>query len=144
MPSGRVFISVSDRDKPGIVDVARRLADMGFTLEATTGTRRALADAGIPCDHVSKLLEGDDNCVDHIRAGQIALVINTPLGHASKADEVAIRRAALEQPIPIVTTRAAANAACEGIAALQAGEMDVKSLQEYHPHTRRAAPATTG
>ena len=141
---GRVFISVNDGDKPSAVDIARRLVDCGLELEATAGTQRELAKAGIPCDAVLKVLEGQPNCVDHIVNGDISLVINTPLGPQSKADEVAIRRAALERGVPIVTTLAAARAACEGIEALRGGEMDVKPLQDYHPHTRRAAAVPEG
>ncbi len=142
--SGRVFISVNDRDKPASVEIARRLVDMGLTLEATQGTQRVLAEAGLACESVLKVLDGQPNCVDHILNGDITLVINTPLGRRSKADEVAIRRAALERGVPIVTTLAAARAACEGIHALQSGTFDVKPLQDYHPHTRRPAVAAGG
>ncbi|HLL71156.1 MAG TPA: carbamoyl-phosphate synthase large subunit [Pyrinomonadaceae bacterium] len=130
---GTAFISVNDADKGQAGVLARRLARLGFRLTATVGTAARLAEVGLKVESVFKVNEGRPNIVDHIKQGEIALVINTPLGRASHFDEQAIRRAALQHNVPCVTTMTGAQALVEAITAC--GE-DVKlkpvSLQELH------------
>jgi carbamoyl-phosphate synthase large subunit len=129
---GTVFVSVKDRDKRGIIMIARGLIDLGFQIVATHGTGKVLERNGVPARHVFKVGEGRPTVVDLIKNGEIQLVINTPSGKRPKADEVAIRTAALQHNIPIVTTIAGASATVEGIDALIKGAIDVRPLQEYH------------
>jgi carbamoyl-phosphate synthase large subunit len=130
--SGRAFLTVNPFDKEAVVPIARELADLRFSLCATEGTRAALAAAGIPAERVYKVNEGHPNAVDRMEAGEIQLVINTPLGRESHYDEKAIRAAALKLSIPCLTTLSASAAAVEGIRALQEGTGGVAALQEYH------------
>ncbi len=129
---GTVFVSVKDGDKRGIIMIARGLMDLGFQIVATHGTVKVLERNGIAAKHVFKVGEGRPTVVDLIKNGEIQLVINTPSGKRPKADEVAIRTAALQCNVPIVTTIAGASATVEGIAALIKGALDVRPLQEYH------------
>jgi carbamoyl-phosphate synthase large subunit len=129
---GTVFVSVKDRVKRGIIMIARGLMDLGFQIVATHGTGKILERNGVPARHVYKVGEGRPTVVDLIKNGEIQLVINTPSGKRPKADEVAIRTAALQYNIPIVTTIPGASATVEGIDALIRGEIGVRSLQEYH------------
>jgi carbamoyl-phosphate synthase large subunit len=131
--AGTAFISVNDSDKGQAVVLARRLSRLGFDLIATLGTAERLREVGLAVENVFKVNEGRPNVVDHIKRGEIALVINTPLGRASHFDEQAIRRAALQYNVPCVTTMTGAQAIVEAIGALgSGGEMKVRSLQEMH------------
>jgi carbamoyl-phosphate synthase large subunit len=130
--SGRAFLTVNPYDKGGVIPVARELVDLGFQLCATEGTQKALLEAGLPAERVWKVNEGHPNAVEEMREGRIQLVINTPLGGASRYDEASIRAAALQLGIPCLTTLSASAAAVEGIRALQEETMTVASLQEYH------------
>lgn len=129
---GTVLITVADRDKPAVREVARRFAELGFKIKATNGTQTFLAEAGIESEPVVKMREGRPNIADAIIDGEIQLVINTPRGKASKADDAYIRQTAIKCKIPYVTTLAAAVAAAKGIAACRKGHGRVKSLQSYH------------
>jgi carbamoyl-phosphate synthase large subunit len=129
---GTVFVSVTDHDKPAVVEVARRFVDMGFKLVATHGTADYLEEAGLVVDRVYKVKEGRPNAVDMIKADRIQLIVNTPHGPDPYFDEKAIRRAAVTARIPTITTLSAARAAAEGIAALQRGEVRVQALQALH------------
>jgi len=130
---GTVFISVTDRDKPQIVDVARKFAELGFKLKATAGTCAFLRTHGVPCDRSFKIHEHQrPNIEDEIKSRQIDLVINTPVGKSSKFDDAYIRKAAIKYKVPYVTTVAAARASAVGIAEYRAGKAGVKSLQSYH------------
>jgi len=126
---GTVFASVNDHDKPALVRVARDLHRMGFRLLATQGTAARLNESGLPAEIVYKVNEGRPNVVDHIKNGAIQLIINTPLGRASRFDEVALRRAATRYRIPAVTTVAGAEAMVEGIRALRTRPLEVAPLQ---------------
>jgi len=130
--SGTAFISVNDRDKPFIADVAKKFVELGFRLVATHGTAKILEDAGLEVERVYKVKEGRPNVVDLIKGERIQLVINTPHGPDPWFDEKAIRRAAVTARIPTITTLSAARAACEGIAALQRGDVKVYALQQLH------------
>jgi carbamoyl-phosphate synthase large subunit len=129
---GTVFISVTDHDKPQIVEVAHRFVDMGFKLVATHGTADILEEAGLAVDRVYKVKEGRPNAVDLIKADRIQLIVNTPHGPDPYFDEKAIRRAAVTGRITTITTLSAARAAAQGIAALQRGEVRVQALQALH------------
>ena len=130
--SGRAFLTVNPYDKKNLIPIARELADLRFELCATEGTQAALADAGLAAARVFKVNEGHPNAVDRMEAGEIQLIINTPLGGASHYDEAAIRAAALRLGIPCLTTLSASAAAVEGIRARQEGATGVSALQEYH------------
>jgi carbamoyl-phosphate synthase large subunit len=130
---GTAFISVNDADKGQAVILARKLARLGFEIIATLGTAERLREVGLKVTNVFKVNEGRPNIVDHIKRGEIALVINTPLGRASHFDEQAIRRASLQYNVPCVTTMTGAQAIEEAIGARAAGgPMQVRSLQELH------------
>jgi carbamoyl-phosphate synthase large subunit len=131
--SGKAFISVNDSDKGQAVVLARRLSKMGFGLIATYGTANRLKEVGLECETVFKVNEGRPNIADHIKRGDIALIINTPLGRVSHYDEQAIRKAALQYDVPTVTTITGAEALIEAIATKTAnGAVKVRSLQEIH------------
>ena len=131
---GLVFVSLADRDKDAGVDVARTLRDLGMRLAATVGTAAHLAGRGCPVDVVvGKVSEGGtDHAAERIRRGEIALVINTPRGVGSRRDGEAIRKAANEWRVPIVTTMAAARAFALGLRESHESPLGVRSLQEYH------------
>jgi len=130
--SGTIFISVNERDKRHVAEIAQRFAELGFGLVATHGTAKVLEDAGLIVERVYKVKEGRPNCVDYIKGNKINLILNTPYGLDPYFDEKAIRRAAVAHRIPTITTLAAAWAAVEGIAALQRGEVNVRALQLLH------------
>ncbi|HEX8137847.1 MAG TPA: carbamoyl-phosphate synthase large subunit [Pyrinomonadaceae bacterium] len=134
--SGTAFISVNDADKGQAVVLARRLSRLGFNLMATRATAARLREVGLKVETVFKVNEGRPNVVDHIKRGEIALIINTPLGRASHFDEQAIRRAALQYSVPCVTTMTGAEAIVESIGARsRASELNVYALQELHAMT---------
>src|SRR5687767_10999878 len=131
--SGTAFISVNDLDKGQAVLLARRLTRLGFDIMATIGTAARLREVGLTVANVFKVNEGRPNIVDHIKQGDVALVINTPLGRASHYDEQAIRRAALQYNVPCVTTMTGAQAIVEAISSHRVGTTpNVHSLQELH------------
>jgi carbamoyl-phosphate synthase large subunit len=128
--AGTAFLSVHDRDKPGLLPVARRLAELGFELAATSGTAGYLRGQGLAVRPVLKVHEGRPHIGDLLINGDIVLVINTPLGRESHEDDGVIRRTALKYDIPCITTLSGAMAAAEGIAALGREGLSVRSLQE--------------
>ncbi len=130
--SGAVFISVHDRDKPGVLPVAKKFKDLGFKLVATAGTASFLRSSGIEVENVLKLREGRPHVVDHIKNGNIQLVINTSLGKKTSSDSYEIRRMTLVYNIPYTTTISGAKALAEAVEELQRGDWDVKTIQEYH------------
>jgi carbamoyl-phosphate synthase large subunit len=130
--AGTVFLTVNPFDKEGIVPVARELAAMGFRLYATEGTAARLSDSGIFATTIFKVNEGTPNAVDRMEAGEIQMVVNTPLGKLSHYDEAAIRSAALRLNIPCLTTMSAAAAAVEAIRALLERAVEVAALQDFH------------
>ena len=130
--SGRVFISVSDADKPDVADVARQFLDLGFELISTSGTATVLEKAGLKVRRIFKLAEGRPNALDLLKNREIQLVINTPAGQTPRADEIKIRTTAVYTGTPIMTTLSGAKAAALGIAALKKSGYAVKTVQEYH------------
>ena len=133
--SGTVFFSVNDHDKPAAADLARRYVELGFKIVATEGTANVLEKAGLTVERVFKVKEGRPNVVDLIKGDRIQLIINTPRGQDTFFDEKAIRRAAVLARIPTITTIAAAQAAVEGINAMQHRETSVFALQHLHAVT---------
>ncbi|MEO8595214.1 MAG: carbamoyl-phosphate synthase large subunit [Candidatus Solibacter sp.] len=129
---GTVFVSVNDRNKPEAVVIARRFADLGFTLAATRGTAAAIRSSGLACKTVLKVNEGRPNAVDLLKAGSIQLAIYTTTGASAFSDEKSIRRSAVTYRIPCITTMSGARAAAEGVAARLRDPIRVWSLQEIH------------
>jgi len=137
LPSeGTVLITVTDRDKPAALEIAKLLTGLGFTIKATEGTHRFLTENGFKAELILKMHEGRPNIVDSIKNGEIQLVINTPIGKLSKYDDSYIRKAAIRYKVPYITTTAAALATAKGIEAFQQGHGTVRSLQSYHAGIR--------
>jgi len=129
---GTVLITVLEKDRSSIPEIAKRFKTLGFKIKATEGTHQFLAEHGIESEHILKLHEGRPNIADAIKNSEIQLVINTPSGKLSKYDDSYIRKSAVKYKIPYITTIAAAMAAVRGIEAYQRDHGLVKSLQEYH------------
>ncbi len=127
---GRVFISVNDFDKATILPVAKKLADLGFSLAATRGTAGYLFERGLFPEVVLKVHEGRPNVVDYMRAGKIQMLINTPFGSNSLSGGREMRIEAVRRKIPYTTTTSAAEAAVDAIAELQKGGFSVRSWAE--------------
>ncbi|MBI5695831.1 MAG: carbamoyl-phosphate synthase large subunit [Nitrospirae bacterium] len=131
--AGKAFLSIKDHDKNAtLVDIARQLLDLGFKIEATGGTVKYLAENGISVDMINKVKEGRPHIVDHIKNGEICMVINTVFGAESQRDSYSIRRTALTQSVPYFTTLAGAKAAVSAISSNIRSECSVKTIQEYH------------
>ncbi len=129
---GRIFVSVSDADKPEIAEIAKQFVALGFEIASTGGTARVLTEAGLKVSLVFKLSEGRPNALDLLKNRDIHMVINTPAGQTPRADEVKIRTTAVYTGTPIMTTLSGARAAALGIAALQKNGYSTKTLQEHH------------
>ena len=130
---GTVLLAVCDRDKPELVEVAKAFSDMGFKIVATKGSCDLIRSAGIPCELAYKLHEGRPNITDAIANGDIQLIVNTPAGKTSAHDDSYIRKSAIKNRVPYITTMAAAKASAEGIKAAKAtSDIGVKSLQAHH------------
>ncbi|MDW7758248.1 MAG: carbamoyl phosphate synthase large subunit, partial [Desulfuromonadales bacterium] len=129
---GKVFISVKDADKKGILEAARKLVSAGFELVATAGTASFLQEKDIPVQRINKVKEGRPHCVDAIKSHEIAMVFNTTFGAQSVADSYSIRRSSLMYNVAYYTTVAGMIAAVDGILAMKRETLDVKPLQEYH------------
>ena len=133
LPSeGTVLITVSENDRPAVLETARQFYNLGFKIKATNGTHKFLSEHNIESELILKMHEGRPNIVDGINNGEIQLVINTPSGKLSKHDDSYIRKAAIKYKIPYITTLAAGIAAARGIAAFRKGHGSVKALQSYH------------
>ncbi|RZJ18048.1 MAG: carbamoyl-phosphate synthase large subunit [Brevundimonas sp.] len=128
---GTAFVSVKDADKPFILEAVKALLAQGFAVIATGGTHTYLKDQGLDVGFVKKVLEGRPNVVDAMKNGEVQLVFNTTEGKQALADSFSIRRSALMMKIPYYTTAAGALAAAQGIAAIKAGELDVRPIQGY-------------
>jgi carbamoyl-phosphate synthase large subunit len=127
---------VKNRDKRALLPIAKRLAEMGFSLVATSGTAKLLSRQGMAIETIHKVAEGyRPNVIDLMKRGDIALVFNTPEDGRARKDSYLIRRTAVTQSIPYYTTVDGAQAAVGGIEALLKGEIAVRSLQEYHDET---------
>ncbi|HEY2670007.1 MAG TPA: carbamoyl-phosphate synthase large subunit [Rugosimonospora sp.] len=152
--SGKIFVSVANRDKRGMIFPVKRLADLGFEIVATSGTGEVLRRHGIDCEIVPRHYEqvvrepalGPDqpvtfvrNAIQLIESGEVGLVINTPQGPGARMDGYEIRSAAVAHDVPCITTVPGASAAVMGIEALIRGEMTVRPLQELHAAMREAS-----
>jgi carbamoyl-phosphate synthase large subunit len=126
--SGTVFLTVNDKDKARLPELAQKLVALGFGLCATEGTARTLEASGLKVRKIFKVNEGRPNAVDLLKNGEVQWVINTPLGRDAFFDESAIRREALRLKIPCLTNLSAALAACEAVETLR-GEMKVRAIQ---------------
>jgi carbamoyl-phosphate synthase large subunit len=134
--TGTVFISLADKDKHAGIAPAKGLAQLGFHLIATDGTSSFLREHGIETVPVRKNSQGtgpmgEKTIVEMLNAGDIDLVINTPVGRGTRADGWAIRTASVQRSIPIITTTAGFSAAVEGIKSLQGNELSVAPIQEW-------------
>ena len=130
---GTVLISINDRDKDELEEVAKAFHKCGFDIVATKGTCNAIRNMGIPATEVTKIGAGRPDIVDFITNGQASLIINTPAGKSEAIDDSLIRKAAVKTRTPYITTMAAAKAAAEGIENVKfAKEDEVTSLQEFH------------
>jgi carbamoyl-phosphate synthase large subunit len=136
--AGQAFISVNNDDKPNVVPIARGLVELGFQIVATRGTAAYLRAHGIETDVVFKINEGRPHVGDRILNGEIALIVNTPLGRESFFDDRTVRRIAMMHGVPCITTLTGGSAAVAAIRALGQEALDVRSLQDYH-----AGSATT-
>jgi carbamoyl-phosphate synthase large subunit len=141
--SGNIFVSVTTRHKEHIVDLAQRLATLGYGLLATEGTARSLAEAGISVQRVKKLAEGHPNLIDFLIDGKVALILNTPSGKGARTDEGKIRAASVQHGVPCITTIQAAEAAVKAIEALREEEMEVEALQDRLPNDSPTELAAT-
>ena len=129
---GTVLISVNDRDKSELVEVAKGFYECGFDIIATGGTYDMIVNASIPATKIFKLNQGRPNVLDAITNNEVSIVINTPDDKKGAADDSYIRKGVIKARIPYVTTMAAAKASIAGIKALQTGKSEVKSLQQFH------------
>jgi carbamoyl-phosphate synthase large subunit len=147
--SGKIFVSVANRDKRNMIFPIKRLADLGFHIVATVGTGAVLRRHGIDCEVIRKHFEvtgpGESvhapSAVELISSGAVDLVINTPQGSGARQDGYEIRSAAVAADIPCITTVPGAAAAVMGIEATIRGEMSVRPLQELHAALRAPHPA---
>jgi carbamoyl-phosphate synthase large subunit len=128
---GMVFVSVKDDDKPGLVDLAKRLRTLGFTLCATGGTLDYLQKKGIAAQRINKVREGSPHAVDKIIAKEITLVINTTAGKKEISDSYSIRRESLTRGLSYFTTMEAARMGVGALEAQAAGERSYKPIQEW-------------
>ncbi|WP_432651820.1 carbamoyl-phosphate synthase large subunit [Huintestinicola sp.] len=130
---GTVLLSVCDRDKPELVQIAKDFYELGFKILATGKSYEMIIDAGIPAKRIFKIYEGRPNIADEIANGEIQLIINTPAGKTSAYDDSYIRKEAIRHRVPYITTMAAAKASADGIRAVKNNtHIGVKSLQSYH------------
>ena len=130
---GTVLISVSRHYRKYLLPIAQKMHELGFGILATEGTSAFLTENGIPNTVVCKLGEGRPDILDMIKNNKIQLIINTPIGREGKVDDSYIRRSAIQNRIPYMTTIAAAHATAVGIEAVRSNpDKEPKSLQEYH------------
>ncbi len=133
----KIFLSVAERHKDQIVDLAQRLHALGFQLMATSGTAAYIEEYGIDVERVKKLVEGHPNLLDHLIDGKVSLILNTPSGKGARTDEGRIRAAAVQHGISSITTIQAAEAAVKAMEALREEDMTVLSLQDRFAASQR-------
>ena len=132
---GAVLVSLAEKNAAAL-EVGRAFAKLGFRIRATDGTHRYFAEHGIASERIHKIHEGRPHIADAITNGELQLIVNTPIGRRGQSDDSYIRKSAIRQKLPYVTTLAAALAAAKGIAAARAGKAGVRSLQAYHAAVR--------
>jgi carbamoyl-phosphate synthase large subunit len=135
---GTAFVSVNNDDKPTVLPVVRDLAELGFAIVATRGTAAYLRAHGLQVDVVYKVNEGRPNVADEVVNGKIDLIVNTPLGRESFFDDRTVRRVAMVQGVPCITTLTGASAAVAAIRAGRTHAPGVRALQDYYA----SAPTT--
>ena len=123
---------MNNDDKPTALPVVRDLLALGFSIVATRGTAAYLRAHGVPVDVVYKVNEGRPNVADQVVNGKIDLIVNTPLGRESFFDDRTVRRVAMMQGVPSITTLTGASAAVAAIRALRAHNLEVRALQDYY------------
>ena len=133
---GVVFISVRDEDKAAVSVAAKKLSAAGLKIIATNGTAEYLRRSGIPVEKVNKIYNGSPNVLDYMRSGEVKLIINTPTTRQSVRDGYQIRRGAVDNEVPYITTVQAAQAASDAILMARGGEITIKALDEYHKEVR--------
>lgn len=134
--SGTAFISVKDEDKPRVIGITRKLQELGFNVMATQGTAAYLEGLKISCKMVNKVVEGRPNIADHIKNGEVQLVINTTLGEKEIAQSYLLRRTTLVHNVPYYTTVSGARAAVGAIEVLKKEGLDVRAIQDYYRDNR--------
>ena len=130
--SGKIFISLKDKDKPASVPIAKKLLDLGLSLIATRGTAGYLRDHGLAVEVINKVAEGRPHIVDLIKNSEIHFVINTVSGALAQKDSFSIRQSALQYKVPFTTTMSGARAVVNAIEMLKKKKVHIKSIQEYH------------
>jgi carbamoyl-phosphate synthase large subunit len=130
--SGKIVISIRDKDKPGICNIVERLLAAGFSIIATRGTAAFLSEKGLEVEVINKVAEGRPHIVDLIKNKDIVFVINTVSGAQAQKDSFSIRRSALQYGIPFTTTVAGAKAVVNAIEMLRKKKINIRSIQEYH------------
>ena len=134
--SGNVFVSLAGPHKDAVVDLGKRLRELGFNVLATAGTANRLEEAGVAVTRVKKIAEGKPNLIDYLKNGEVQLILNTPSGKGARTDEGKIRAAGVQYGVPCITTLAAADAALRAMSALRDGEMEVQSLQDRYAESQ--------
>ena len=130
--SGKIFLSVNNKDKRQIVFLAKELEHLGFTIVATGGTAAVLKNNDITVTVLPKIYEGRPNVIDLMKNREIAMIINTSSGKKTREDTAVIRSTAVFHSVPLVTTLSGAQAAVNAIKAVKTGDWSVKTIQEYH------------
>lgn len=128
---GTAFVSVKESDRPVALVIVQQLQRLGFAVQATSGTAAYFRSHGVFAEIVNKVKEGRPHIVDHIKNGQVALVVNTVRTASSHVDSLSIRREALNKGLAYYTTMRGARAAVMGIEAILKKELTIRSLQEY-------------
>ncbi len=135
--SGKVLITVNDRDKHKIVESSKKFIELGFEIVATEGTHRYLKERGIKSSVINKINKGRPNIVDAIKNGEVQLIVNTPIGKKGMIDDSYIRSGAIKYNIPYITTTTATKASVEGIEAALKTEYQTRAIQDYHKMLER-------
>lgn len=130
--TGKIFISLKDKDKPTSVPIVKKLLELGLSVIATRGTAIYLKDHGLDVETVNKVAEGRPHIVDLIKNKAINFVINTVSGAQAQRDSFSIRQSALQYRVPFTTTISGAIAAVNAINMLKKKQVNIKSIQEYH------------
>lgn len=133
--AGKIFVSLSERHKHYVAELATRLSKLGFEILATAGTAQRIAEAGIEVERVKKIAEGKPNLIDYLKNDEVALIINSPSGKGARTDEGRIRAAGVQHGVPCITTISAATAAVKAMETLREEGMSVQPLQERFPAT---------
>jgi len=130
--TGRVFLSVNNKDKRQVIFLAKELEHLGFSIVATGGTAAVLKNNDIGVTTLPKIHEGRPNVVDMMKNHEVAMIINTSSGKKTREDTAIIRSTAVFHSVPLITTLSGAQAAVNGIKAMKKEELSVKTIQEYH------------